>query len=68
MKTRQWNKLSETEWQYATTGYGQIKVYFEGKGTTPRITTDGPWYFSQDCPDELINALTYVREEVYGKR
>jgi hypothetical protein len=67
-KTGQWNKIDANTWEYITTSYARLSVKFRSVSTSPEITTDGTWLFNRHSLDELIDALTYVREEVYGKR
>jgi hypothetical protein len=67
-KTGQWNKKDVNTWEYLTANYARLCVKFSHLSTSPEITTDGTWLFNQHSLDELINALTYVREAVYGKR
>jgi len=67
-KTGQWNKKDADTWEYLTTNYARLSVKFSNFSTSPEITTDGAWLFNQHSLDELIDALTHVREAVYGKR
>jgi hypothetical protein len=67
-KPGQWNKEDANTWEYLTSNYARLNVRFYDDVGAPEITTNGTWYFNKMSLDELIDALTYVREEVYGKR
>jgi hypothetical protein len=65
-ETGTWRKMSPREWIYITSASAQLHIKFNGK--VAHITTEGHWYVTKTCLDELVDALTHLREEVYGKR
>jgi N12 class adenine-specific DNA methylase len=70
IETGTWRKMSPREWIYITSAAAQLHIKFNDRDNVKvaHITTAGHWYVTKTCLDELVDALTHLREEVYGKR
>jgi hypothetical protein len=63
----QWNKKSDEKWKYLCTNWASLQVEFDAhKGVS--IETNGRWWVSKTAIDELVDALSHIRTEVYGPR
>lgn len=67
IKTGAWEKINPQEWVYVTSAAARLLIKISDRGNAS-ISTEGTWCVTKACLDELVDALTHVREEVYGKQ
>lgn len=60
-----WQKQGENRWEYETVDVAILEVFKNTESTAFSMRFDN-WYLCKNSLEELIDALTTIKKELYG--